>query len=634
MSDERSASAAARACISLLLATAMVVAGGPLVSVAGGEVRLHPGTGVARAEAPAAIPTTTPDPAMWVTNLPVRAIAPAPDGSVYIGGGFTRVGPTAGGAGVVRNHLARILPDGSVDPKWDPNVNDWVHAIVVSGTTVYVGGDFTKVNGSIVRNHLAAFDVAADRRGGATSWDPHVNNLPSGSGQVFALALSGSTVYAGGQFTSVNGSVPRNNLAAFDVAADPTGTATPWDPNIRDESAGDLVYSIVTTGSTVYAAGSFYTVNGSTTRHNLAAFDTATSTGTVTAWNPDLFDNPPPGQLGGRTWVHALAISGSTLYAGGNFATANGSTPRSNLASFDLSAGGALTSWNPNVGQYDAFALAASGSTVWVGGRFSAVNGGTPRNHLAAFDTAASPEGLATAWAPDPNGEVDCLACSGPALYAGGNFDAIGGASKKDLARFWLADVPAGFDKVPPLTTLSADPASPDGGQGWYTTHPTITLSTNEPATSYCSWDFGPYQPYTTRLTASEGIHTLSYYSIDSSGNTETASSATFKVAEPSRLSRPSCPTTVRRGKAFTVWGTTRPRLAGSTRLYFSHKLGTRWVSYGSLWAANRPVLVNGSRYARKLRLPWTGRWYVRAYFSGTPGVAPCSSACRYFVVR
>ena len=44
------------------------------------------------------VPSSTPDQQVWVTNGTVSAIATAPDGTTYIGGGFTYVGPNTGAA--------------------------------------------------------------------------------------------------------------------------------------------------------------------------------------------------------------------------------------------------------------------------------------------------------------------------------------------------------------------------------------------------------------------------------------------------------------------------------------------------------------------------------------------------------
>jgi len=64
------------------------------------------------------------------------------------------------------------------------------HTIAVSGSTVYVGGGFTSVGGQ-ARNRLAALDAST---GNATSWNPNADSW------VNALAVSGSTVYVGGEF--------------------------------------------------------------------------------------------------------------------------------------------------------------------------------------------------------------------------------------------------------------------------------------------------------------------------------------------------------------------------------------------------------------------------------------------------
>jgi hypothetical protein len=62
----------------------------------------------------------------------------------------------------------------------------------VSGSTVYAGGYFTSIGGQ-TRNYIAALD----ENGNATAWNPDANSY------VWALAVSGRTVYAGGEFTSI-----------------------------------------------------------------------------------------------------------------------------------------------------------------------------------------------------------------------------------------------------------------------------------------------------------------------------------------------------------------------------------------------------------------------------------------------
>ncbi|GIW09479.1 MAG: hypothetical protein KatS3mg061_0536 [Dehalococcoidia bacterium] len=92
-------------------------------------------------------------------------------------------------------------------------------ALAVSGSTVYVGGLFTSVGGQ-ARNYLAALDAAT---GNVTSWNPNAN------GSVYALAVSGSTVYVGGDFTSVGGQArnsPRSHRCRHRCCYQP-GTPMP-----------------------------------------------------------------------------------------------------------------------------------------------------------------------------------------------------------------------------------------------------------------------------------------------------------------------------------------------------------------------------------------------------------------------
>jgi len=106
----------------------------------------------------------------WQTDGRVRAIDYS-GGVVYIGGSFTHVRPPGGTSGqVVRNHVAAFdAATGSLLP-WNPNANGAVRALVVAGSTVYIGGDFSTVGGH-ARSHVAAVDKA----GVLLPWNPRAS---------------------------------------------------------------------------------------------------------------------------------------------------------------------------------------------------------------------------------------------------------------------------------------------------------------------------------------------------------------------------------------------------------------------------------------------------------------------------
>ena len=327
----------------------------------------------------------------------VNAAAGDGSGGFYIGGSFTHVGT------LPRKNLAHILADRTVDPSFKPNPNDTVRTLAVSGSTLYAGGDFTSIGGE-GRASIAALDRTT---GAATSWDPHASQEggPDAPLIVYALRVSGSTVYATGNFTSIGGQ-PRNSIAALDAT---TGTATSWDPN----PDGD-VYALAFSGATVYVGGSFDHIGGQP-RNGVAALDA--TTGAAKGWNPN-----PDGS------VFALAVSGSTVYAGGVFSSIGG-RQRRGVAALDATTG-AATGWNPSAGPAWVNALAVTGSTVYAAGRFHRI-GGQPRNYVAALNATT---GTAKSWNPNANSEVYALAISGSTVYAGGGFTSIGGKARHHLA--------------------------------------------------------------------------------------------------------------------------------------------------------------------------------------------------------
>jgi hypothetical protein len=115
--------------------------------------------------------------------------------------------------------------------------------------------------------------------------------------------------------------------------------------------------------------------------------------------------------------VDALALSGTELYAGGYFATADGLA--TGIAKWDGSAWSALGSGMG--GSYEVYALAVSGTNLYAGGQFSTV-GGVPANHIAKWDGSAW-----SALGSGMNDQVFALAADGAGhLFVGGLFSLAG----------------------------------------------------------------------------------------------------------------------------------------------------------------------------------------------------------------
>ena len=104
-----------------------------------------------------------------------------------------------GRAGQPHRGLERQQLERRSAPAWTARV----YALAVSGSTLYAGGDFTSAGGAPA-NHIAAWN--------GSSWSALGSGMDGYA--VYALAVSGSTLYAGGDFTTAGG-VPANHIAAW-----------------------------------------------------------------------------------------------------------------------------------------------------------------------------------------------------------------------------------------------------------------------------------------------------------------------------------------------------------------------------------------------------------------------------------
>ncbi|HSK36043.1 MAG TPA: hypothetical protein VLA80_04845 [Actinomycetota bacterium] len=326
-------------------------------------------------------------------------------GTVYLGGSFTSVD------GQPRNRLAACDAASGNLLSWNPSANGVVRALKVSpaGTRIYVGGDFTVVDG-VSRARVAAIHPTS---GNAFGWSPYVNN----SVKSITTSNSGATVYVGGDFTSAEGA-GRRHLAAFNATSGNLTSLKPTISNGTGNFATVLAMDVSADGNTLYFAGDFALVNGSS-RRNAAAV--SSGVGTLRAWSPSAtadvvgdLDVSASGRtvfVGGRSsggyaqaygptaggapvWnvatngdVEAVVVSSSTLYVGGHFTTVAGQ-PRGHLAALRASGGG-LVNWNPGAnGVFGAFGAAITSSRVAFGGEFTQAGG---ENHLRFVQFSGTP---------------------------------------------------------------------------------------------------------------------------------------------------------------------------------------------------------------------------------------------------
>jgi len=221
--------------------------------------------------------------------------------TVYAVGNFTKARPPGvpeGGPGeVTRNNiLAFDITTGNLISSFNPSLNGQALRVVPSpdGSRIYVGGEFTQVNG-VTRNRLAAFSTATGEL--IQEFAPNVSNV------VRAIAATNDTVYFGGNFFAVNGS-SRTRLAA--VRASDGSNINTWKPTADDNEVQAMAIS--PSGTRVIIGGRFQKLNGQT-RVGIGAVDA--QTGATAPWS----SNPVPAATGSN-WSYPtdFHIDNGVLY--------------------------------------------------------------------------------------------------------------------------------------------------------------------------------------------------------------------------------------------------------------------------------------------------------------------------------
>ncbi len=319
------------------------------------------------------------------------------DGSdLYVGGSSTLIGNED------RMGLAKVNTQGGVVSGWDPRANGNVNVVAVSGTTLFAGGNFVSVGG-FERDQIGGLNIFPMGIGGTTI------------GMQFAgltLLATGSELYVGNNGTIGAGTSLRTRAAQLSG-----GNFTISSLNLT--ISGTAVQAFAVDGTTLYLGGTFTSILG-VSRNNLAAVDLSLPTPQLIDWDPD-----PNGA------IRDIKVHNGIVYVAGGFSSIGGAT-RNGLAAIDADAD--ASGWDPNVGggSPNVLAISADGSDIYAAGVFSSVKGQSISNLVKLNNTDGTPAG---SWNPAPDAIVQDIELAGSDLYVVGAFSSIAGSTQDFAAK-------------------------------------------------------------------------------------------------------------------------------------------------------------------------------------------------------
>ncbi len=150
-------------------------------------------------------------PALAVNGGSIFALAVQTNGQIVVGGDFSMVN------GMARSGVARLDPDGTLDPDFQPAADGSVRALLVRGNgQIVLGGEFSHVDqqprtGVALLNPDGTLDPGFQADLSGTTLDP-IRTVHLGLPHVEALAEHQGRILIGGRFVRVNGQ-PRGRIA-------------------------------------------------------------------------------------------------------------------------------------------------------------------------------------------------------------------------------------------------------------------------------------------------------------------------------------------------------------------------------------------------------------------------------------
>lgn len=423
-----------------------------VASVAVAGVGVQPATAV-NANLANLVSTNPADFTPHVMNGSVQSIVQVGSKMVAVGT-FTTVRQTLTSPDLVRNRIfAFDAATGVIDANFNPNLNGSANSVDTDGSSVFIGGTFSTVNGQTARR------VAKLTSAGAL-----VPGLKAPNAAVNEVVVRGNRLYIGGAFTNVGGTTsPRNALAAFNKD---TG-ALLADVNVAftgQYNGGTTLikrFDLTPDGTKLAAVGNFTTVGG-VQHEQLAIVDTPpTGAATVSSWSTDRYDRArnscanvfdtfmrdidfaPDGSY--------FAVTTTGAFAGGSSSgTLCDTTSRWETAG----TGNRNPTWVAYTGGDTTYGVAITGGAVYVGGHMRWQNnsfqadqagpGAVTREGIAALDSV---NGLPMSWNPGRTRGVGAQAMyvTPAGLWVGSDTNKIGRETHSRIAL-----LPAAGGKVVP----------------------------------------------------------------------------------------------------------------------------------------------------------------------------------------
>jgi PKD repeat protein len=362
---------------------------------------------------------------------------------VIIGGTFTQVSNSTsnGGATYARNRLASFnATTGVVDAGFAPVVNGNVTTVLpaADGTSVYIAGNFTSVNG-VSRSRVARINLSNGAL--VTSF-----NAGTISGNVRDMRLVGGQLYIGGVFTSVGGQA-RQRLASInpDTGAVTTKVNIAFAGTQNGGTTQVFKMEATPAGDRLMVIGNFAQVGGQD-RRQIALIDLSTTPATVSGWQTNFYTSTCASAF--DAYIRDLDISDDGSFAVVSTTGAyRANTSCDTIARFPVytTQSGLQPTWIDYTGGDTSYAVQIRQGVVFVGGHQRWFNnpfagdragaGAVPREGIAALDVV---NGLPFSWNPgrDRGVGVFDFHVTAAGLWAGSDTDRWAGELRRKLAFF------------------------------------------------------------------------------------------------------------------------------------------------------------------------------------------------------